>query len=302
MLICSILVVLCLMITVVLTAITLTMTMTDLLQEPSYGLNIMDNTDDDYQDSCDYIDPSSSEDIMSSNKCDLNIVQLNIRRLISKQKRLIRETIGEKSKGEVRVFVLNETWVTRANEHVVRIPNYNFIGKHRANKKGGGVGLAVHETIHYRTRDDIKLNHDSDLEYQFIELKARKRNILVGSMYRSPQSKEKEFLQDYKQLIDILKQHKDKEIVIGMDHNMDLLKASKHTNTQEFLDYNIEMNLLPVITKPTRITDTSATLIDNIFISGRPQHNYNSGLIISDMSDHLPTFVRIGHVEQDMKE
>ena len=86
-----------------------------------------------------------------------------------------------------------------------------------------------------------------------------------------------------------------------MDHNMDLLKASQHTNTHEFLDYNIEMNLLPVITKPTRITDTSATLIDNIFISGRLQHN-NSGLIISDMSDHLPTFVRIGHVEQDMKE
>ena len=136
MIICLILVVLCLMITVVRTAMTMTMTMTDLLQEPSYGLNIMDNTDDDYQDSCDYLDPSSSEDIMSSNKCDLNIVHLNIRGLISKQNRLIRETIGEKSKGEVHVFVLNETWVTKANEHMVPIPNYNFIGKYRANKIG----------------------------------------------------------------------------------------------------------------------------------------------------------------------
>ena len=121
-------------------------------------------------------------------------------------------------------------------------------------------------------------------------------------MYRPPHSKEKEFIKDYKQLTDILKQFKDKDIVIGMDHNMDFLKASKHSNTQDFLDYNIEMNLLPVITKPTRITDTSATLIDNIFISIGLQNDYNSGLIISDMSDHLPTLVKLSNVKQDMKQ
>ena len=50
---------------------------------------------------------------------------------------------------------------------------------------------------------------------------------------------------------------------------MDFLKASRHTNTQKFMEYNLEINMLPVITKPTRITDTSATLIDNILISGK---------------------------------
>ena len=94
---------------------------------------------------------------------------------------------------------------------------------------------------------------------------------------------------------------KDKEIVIGIDHNMDFLKASRHTNTQKFLDFNLEINLLPVITKPTRITDTSATLIDNIFISSKLQHNYNSGLIISDISDNLPTVIKLSNVKQDMK-
>ena len=62
------------------------------------------------------------------------------------------------------------------------------------------------------------------------------------------------------------------------------------------------MNLLPVITKPTRITDTSATLIDNIFISSGLQHDYNPGLIISDMSDHFPTLVKLSNVKQDMKQ
>ena len=120
-------------------------------------------------------------------------------------------------------------------------------------------------------------------------------------MYRPPQSKEKEFLKDYSKLNEIIGQQKDKDIVIGIDHNMDFLKASRHTNTQKFMEYNLEINMLPVITKPTRITDTSATLIDNILISSKLQQAYHSGIIISDMSDHLPTVVKLINAKQDIK-
>ena len=158
---------------------------------------------------------------------------------------------------------------------MVHIPNYKFIGKHRTNKKGGGVGLLVHEQLHFKTRNDIGLDYDSDLENQFIELKARKQNIVIGSLYRPPNSKEKIFLRDYRNLIEKIGHCKDKELVIGIDHNLDFLKASAHRNTQSYLDYNLDMNMLPVITKPTRITDTSATLIDNILVSSKLQQNYN---------------------------
>ena len=46
--------------------------------------------------------------------------------------------------------------------------------------------------------------------------------------------------------------------------------------------------LLPIISKPTRITDNSATLIDNFFIN--EPCNFESGIIISDISDHFPIF------------
>ena len=250
---------------VVLTTWTLTM---DHLQKLN-GLDPMEIGNDDSYDRCDYLDPDSNADILLNNDSDLNIVQLNIRGLISKQGKLCNEIKGNNNSYMVHVFILNETWVTKANEHMIHIPNYKFICKHRTNKKGGGVGLLVHDKLQFRARNDIRLDYDSDLEYQFIELKSRKRNILVGSMYRPPQSKEKEFLKDYRKLTEIMGHQKDKEIVIGIDHNMDFLKASRHTNTQKFLDYNLEINLLPVITKPTRITDTSATLIDNILISSK---------------------------------
>ena len=51
-------------------------------------------------------------------------------------------------------------------------------------------------------------------------------------------------------------------------------------------------NFIPYISTPTRITDTSATLIDHIFT--KPKHHSAAilaGNLISDLSDHLPNFL-----------
>ena len=49
------------------------------------------------------------------------------------------------------------------------------------------------------------------------------------------------------------------------------------------------LSLLRIISRPTRITDNSATLIDN-FVINEPC-NFESGILISDISDHFPIFV-----------
>ena len=46
---------------------------------------------------------------------------------------------------------------------------------------------------------------------------------------------------------------------------------------------------LPTITRPTRFGTTSSTLIDNIFIN-KPHNLLVSGILITDISDHLPIF------------
>ena len=53
-------------------------------------------------------------------------------------------------------------------------------------------------------------------------------------------------------------------------------------------------NFIPYISIPTRITDTSATLIDHIFTKLSLQHlsaAILAGNLISDLSDHLPNFL-----------
>ena len=49
------------------------------------------------------------------------------------------------------------------------------------------------------------------------------------------------------------------------------------------------MALIPTICKPTRLTDSSCTLIDNIFASNL--QNFVSGIFTIDISDHLPIFI-----------
>ena len=44
---------------------------------------------------------------------------------------------------------------------------------------------------------------------------------------------------------------------------------------------------------PTRITDTTATLIDNIF-TNNVDCQIASGLVMADISDHLPIYVFVG--------
>ena len=73
-----------------------------------------------------------------------------------------------------------------------------------------------------------------------------------------------------------------------MDHNLDLLQSDKHAPTGKLLDTLLDAEMLPTITRPTRIMQNSATLIDNIFISEQLQWNFDSAIIVEDILDHLP--------------
>ena len=55
--------------------------------------------------------------------------------------------------------------------------------------------------------------------------------------------------------------------------------------------------MVPCITKPTRITKSSATLIDNIFVPLNLVPNVSSYIIIEDMSDHLPIVMKLQNVQ-----
>ena len=118
------------------------------------------------------------------------------------------------------------------------------------------------------------------------------KRIILGSIYKSPNTNDDKLKLHLVEICNKIKQEKQKkELVIGMDHNMDLLKSHEHRRTQQFLDTLLNNDLIPTITRPTRITKTSATLIDNVFISKMLQQSFDSMILIEEISNHLPSLV-----------
>ena len=67
-------------------------------------------------------------------------------------------------------------------------------------------------------------------------------------------------------------------------------KINTHKNTSDLFDIFYSRNFIPTITKPTRITHSSATLIDNIYVKGNTNFKMISGILTCNISHHLPIF------------
>ena len=164
------------------------------------------------------------------------------------------------------VLALNETWLRKDTINKIKLPGYNLEHKIRKGRRGG-VTIAINDALKYRHRDDL----DSELatiKHLWIELKTNAESILVCCAYRPPNVSSKHFIDDYNQLI-TCGEKSNKEMIIAMDSNLDLLKSSSHSHTQLFLENNIIKNIYPCISKPTHVTHSTATLIDNIWCSGK---------------------------------
>ena len=88
--------------------------------------------------------------------------------------------------------------------------------------------------------------------------------------------------------------NKNNTIFICGDFNVNRLNHGQHYLTDNFLDILHGYGLYTLTTQPTRNTINSATLLDNIF-TNVPFNNAKSGVIINDISDHLPIFAVINY-------
>ena len=78
-----------------------------------------------------------------------------------------------------------------------------------------------------------------------------------------------------------------KRVILVTDQNLDYLKLHVHTTNEKLLGLNLEKNILPNICFLTRVTHTTITLIDNIYIS-QILNDIRSGAILKNTSDHYP--------------
>jgi exonuclease III len=161
----------------------------------------------------------------------------------------------------------------------------------RKEHKGGGIAIYSSKNIlQYKT---LKWITEKSIEKIFevagIELIGEKGKIIIIALYRSPSGILHEF---FIQLIGIFEQlvQKDCYTIIVGDFNINTQEDG--CDRKQLLDVINAYNLTMTINVPTRVTESLATIIDQI-ITNMPLHCYSTDVINSLLSDHYAQCITI---------
>ena len=190
------------------------------------------------------------------------------------------------------ILTFEETWLDDSLCDLIQFQNYTLVTKHKLGKKeGGGIAIFISNDLEYSTLDiTVPIEMQPFFDCLFIETKYGNKSIVIGVLYRSPTFNS---IKDFYKFIDPILQSfetSSKEVLLMGDTNIDILKYQQNNLTSSYLDRLISHGFLPKISLPTRVTHTSATLIDHIFHKLSDTKTYQ-GSITTDITDHYINFI-----------
>ena len=261
-------------------------TVVENINSSSEELNLNLDHDDPAQHSfTKYITNTQFHNIIKDfNNDTFSLLHLNIRSL-NKHFDELQSFLDNPSNKQLSVIGLTETWLSHDSNLPFLIDNYDFVFKNRQGRVGGGVALYVLKSLNYVLHDNISIMNNV-LETLFIEImNPGGKNIIVGVIYRPPNNNPREFLTQFS---DLLRSPAfiNKDVFLMGDFNINLLNHEHNNLSQEFLETLLSASFLPLISKPTRVTNSSTSLIDNIFSNVIPHPD--SYIVLSDITDHYP--------------
>ena len=122
----------------------------------------------------------------------------------------------------------------------------------------------LNSQLDHQVRNDLSVLEE-EYETIWVEVNNKKdENLLCCCLYRHPSSDITKFI-DHMTSILQKAQKENKTLFIMGDLNINLYNYCSHTETNDFINLMASKYLLPHILHPTRVTDHSVTIIDNIF-------------------------------------
>ena len=230
------------------------------------------------------------------------IGQLNIASLIKH----IEELTIFINKTSFDVLCINETRLDQTIKNSeVEIHGYDLV-RHDRNRHGGGVAIYIREytiyylyipytiyifilyIIPYSERKSLILDN---IEAICLEIKKpNTKPILISTWYRPPNSNTKwlDKFEFFLQNVD----NENIETVITGDFNIDLLpKENESGIKRRLLELPTTYQLHQIIDKPTRITESTKTLLDLIICKTSDLKTIASGVINLGISDHNLVYI-----------
>lgn len=216
--------------------------------------------------------------------CDcLTIVTFNIRGLAANLQKFNDEILETSLTCDI--IGMTETKLESSFTHLYNVNNYNLFTQNR-NRDGGGVCVYVCESHSGSLIPELCFT-EPYLECVAVKVNIRGEICLAACLYRPPKGNISLFFDKLEQLFDHINEKNFGNVHLFGDWNLDLLKHSHDSNIPKFINLMTSNSFISLTTKPTRVTDSSATLIDHIWTSC-PELNIGNYIVYSHLTDHFP--------------
>ena len=195
----------------------------------------------------------------------LNVLHLNIRSFVKNRDNLLMllEDLTQNNIN-IDVILLCETYLTEINHDLIELPHYKSSHRYRKHKQGGGVSIFVKDQ--HEVLDQLITPFSDIFESLFLTVKIKNVVFCIGEVDRVPNSNISNFLDELKCLIENIKIP---NVIIGTDQNVNLLHVDSFKPASDLLELLMTRNFLPNITLPTRVTFSTSSLIDNIYVKNQ---------------------------------
>ena len=128
------------------------------------------------------------------------------------------------------VMAFTETWLNDENAGLYKIEGYNMETAYRTTRKGGSVSLYIAESVNYTLRTDLGVFSEI-MESRFLEIDKNSinstRNVVIGVIYRPPNSDIDVFISQLSGLLDTIRKDNKSCYLLG-DYNINLFNVDKH--------------------------------------------------------------------------
>ena len=136
----------------------------------------------------------------------------------------------------------------------------------------------------YQRADLYQINYRCNSFKSDSPLLPKTKPIIIGTVFRPP--KQNDFLNNFEEILTNLRS--DCETMLLGDFNICILQKS-NSIFKAYANISKLFDLDQIITEPTRITDTTTSLLDHILCNNK-EKNCQSGTISIGLSDHFLTY------------
>lgn len=228
-----------------------------------------------------YHDSSSVNILLGAARRRIKVFHLNTRSIRHKTDKILN--IFSSLTFSFDLLLFSETWLT-ADKDPPYFENYTYNGLVRPVGRGGGVAIYVKQSLKHEVVPQFSVINE------VVEcLMVRLEKAFAVIVYRPPSGCKAKFIKFIEDVFVYLCPTGFPFVIMG-DVNIDMLSQDAISRQLIALANSFACN--NVISKATRLTAQSATLLDICF-TNTPPPSCVAGSLAVDISDHLPIFCTI---------